>query len=112
MGDPEITPSEATFKVSRWLSQMGHVDGAPYGTRGGVSVVHNFPADGEYAFRVSFHHETTGALFGNGKGALHTTEGSEQIEISIDGARIALLDIDRWMHASDPDGATCCALRA
>ena len=90
--------------MSRWTSQREQVEGAPYGTRGGVSVVHTFPADGEYRFRVSFYHETTGALYGNGRAALHTAEAPEQIEISIDGARVALLDIDRWMNTSDPDG--------
>ena len=104
VGDPEATPSEATYKVTRWVSQRDHVEGAPYGTRGGFSVVHNFPADGEYVFRVSFHHETTGALFGSGRAALHTAERAEQIEIAVDGERAALLDIDRWMHVSDPDG--------
>src|SRR5919198_101165 len=66
--------------------------------------VHPFPADGDYRFRVSFYHETTGALYGNGRAALHTAKAPEQIEISIDGARAALLDIDRWMNTSDPDG--------
>jgi cytochrome c553 len=104
VGDPAATAREATYPVSRWASQREHVDGAPYGTRGGVSVVHTFPADGEYRFRVSFFHETTGALYGNGRAALHTADAPEQIEISIDGARAALLDIDRWMNTSDPDG--------
>ena len=104
VGDPTATPAETTYKVTRWVSQRNHVEGAPYGTRGGVAVVHTFPADGEYVFRVSFHHETTGALFGNGQAALHTAESPEQIEISVDGERAALLDIDRWMHVSDPDG--------
>jgi cytochrome c553 len=104
IGDAAATAREATFQVSRWTSQREHVDGAPYGTRGGLSVVHTFPADGEYRFRVSFFHETTGALYGNGRAALHTAEAPEQIEMSIDGARAALLDIDRWMTTSDPDG--------
>src|SRR5256885_360910 len=104
VGDPDATAREATYAVSRWASQREHVEGAPYGTRGGVSVVHTFPADGDYRFRVSFYHETTGALYGNGRAALHTAEAPEQIEISIDGARAALLDIDRWMSTSDPDG--------
>ena len=65
---------------------------------------HTFPADGEYRFRVSFYHETTGALYGNGRAALHTAEAPEQVEISIDGERVALLDVDRWMNTSDPDG--------
>ncbi len=105
LGDPYVTPTESTYRVSRWASQTERVEGAPYGTRGGVSVVHNFPADGEYEFRVSFHHETTGALFGNGRNALHTREGEpELLEISVDGDPVAVLEVSRWMHASDPDG--------
>ena len=84
--------------------QRDHIEGTPYGTRGGVAVVYTFPADGDYVFRVSFHHETTGELFGNGRGALHTVDTAEQVEVAIDGERVALMDIDRWMHVSDPDG--------
>ena len=105
LGDPHVTASEATYRVSRWDSQTERVEGAPYGTRGGVAVVHNFPADGEYVFRVSFHHETTGALYGNGRNALHTDDDNpELLEVSVDGEPVALLEIDRWMHTSDPDG--------
>jgi hypothetical protein len=104
VGDPAATPRETTYKVTRWVSQLEQVEGAPYGTRGGVSVVHNFPADGNYRFRVSFHHETTGALHGSGPATLHTTERPEQIEISVNGERVAIFEIDRWMHVSDPDG--------
>jgi mono/diheme cytochrome c family protein len=104
VGDRSATAREATYDVSRWTSQREHVDGAPYGTRGGLSVVHTFPADGDYRFRVSFYHETTGALYGNGRAALHTAQAPEQLEISVDGARVALLDIDRWMSTSDPNG--------
>ncbi|MEZ5289988.1 MAG: DUF1592 domain-containing protein [Vicinamibacterales bacterium] len=104
LGDRAATARESTYLIPRTTSQREHVEGAPFGTRGGLSVVHIFPADGEYRFRVSFYHETTGALYGNGRAALHTAEAPEQIEISIDGERAALLDIDRWMNSSDPDG--------
>jgi hypothetical protein len=104
VGDRSATARETTYDVSRWMSQRERVEGAPYGTRGGLAVVHTFPADGDYRFRVSFYHETTGALYGNGRAALHTAAAPEQIEISIDGAPVALLDIDRWMSTSDPDG--------
>jgi hypothetical protein len=104
VGDSRATAREVAFTVPRWTSQRDHVEGAPFGTRGGLSVTHTFPADGEYRFRVSFYYETTGALYGNGRAALHTAEAPEQIEISVDGARVALLDIDRWMNSSDPDG--------
>ncbi|MDH4067174.1 MAG: DUF1592 domain-containing protein, partial [Acidobacteriota bacterium] len=104
VGDPRATAREVTFNVPRWVSQREQVEGAPFGTRGGLSVEHTFPADGDYRFRVSFYYETTGALYGNGRAALHTAEAPEQVEVSIDGVRAALLDIDRWMSSSDPDG--------
>ena len=104
VGDPDATAAESGYHVSRWAAQLGQVEGAPYGTRGGVVVDHVFPADGEYRFRVAFHHETTGAIVGSGSSALHTLDQPEQVEISIDGQRVALLDVDRWMHVSDPDG--------
>jgi hypothetical protein len=105
VGDPRASAREVTYKVTRWVSQTETVEGAPYGTRGGLSVVHNFPADGHYVFRVSFHHETTGALHGSGQATLHTSvDNPEQIEISVNGERAALLPIDRWMHVSDPNG--------
>ena len=104
VGNADATSSEAQYRIPRWASQTERVEGAPYGTRGGTSVVHNFPADGEYVFRVSFHHETTGTIVGNGRSALQTADALEEIEISIDGARVALLEMDRWMHVSDPGG--------
>ncbi len=104
VGDKKATAREATYPVSRWTSQRDHVEGTPYGTRGGLAVEHTFPADGQYRFRVSFFHETTGALYGNGRAALHTAGAPEQMEIAVDGVRVALLDLDRWMNSADPDG--------
>ena len=99
VGNPKATPSSATYNVPRTASQTEHVEGAPFGTRGGTSVVHIFPADGQYLFKVLFYHETTGAFAGgNARGEL--------IEISIDGERAAVLDIDRFMTASDPNGVS------
>jgi hypothetical protein len=105
VGDPLASSREVEYRVPRWVTQTDRVDGAPFGTRGGVSAVHNFIADGEYSFRVSFHHETTGALVGNVRSALHSLEAPEQLEISIDGERVALLDIDPWMNVEEsPEG--------
>lgn len=104
VGDPSATSTETQYRIPRWASQTERVEGAPYGTRGGVSVVHTFPADGDYVFRFSFHHETTGTAVGNGSSALNTTpENPERVEVSIDGVRVALLDVDRWMHVSNPN---------
>lgn len=100
VGNPDASPSETQYRISRLASQTERVEGAPFGTRGGTSVLHTFPADGEYVFRFSFHHETTGTAVGNGRSSLATPEEPEQVEVSIDGERVALLDFDRWMHVS------------
>jgi hypothetical protein len=97
VGNAGAGPAAATYTVPRTASQVERVEGAPYGTRGGTSVVHAFPADGSYTFTVTFFHETTGAFAGG-------LARGEQLEISIDGERVALLQIDRFMHASDPNG--------
>jgi mono/diheme cytochrome c family protein len=104
VGDRTATAREVSFLIPRTASQRDQVEGAPFGTRGGLAVTHTFPADGQYRFRVSFYHETTGALYGNGRAALHTAEAPEQVEIAVDGVRVALLDVDRWMNSADPDG--------
>ena len=103
VGDPDAMPREFTYEVPRYASQREHVDGAPFGTRGGISVVHNFPADGYYFFRLSFQHESTGNLFGNGRGALHTAAEPEQIEVSVNGERAAVMEVDRWAHRQDSE---------
>ena len=98
IGNPGAQPAERTYTVSGYVSQRERVDGAPYGTRGGVSVVHHFPADGTYQFRIVFEHTTTG------EGFFGQIARFEQLEVSINGARVALLDVDQWMHISDPEG--------
>ncbi len=97
IGDRNASAGSVTYKVPRDASQMRHVEGAPVGTRGGVSVMHTFLADGEYAFAMLLHSGPTGDLFGG------ATRG-EQIEVSIDGGRVALVPISHTMRESDPNG--------
>ncbi len=75
-------PVDHTYTNSQYLSQhpWDHVEGAPYGTRGGLVVDHTFPADAEYTFGVTF---TSGA-----------NTRIEDIDVSIDGERVALLAYD------------------
>jgi mono/diheme cytochrome c family protein len=98
VGDAAAAPSSTTYTVPDTASQMRHVEGAPLGTRGGVSVVHVFPADGEYRFKMLLYGGPIGDLYGR-------AARGEQIEVSIDGERMALVDINPNMHESDiPDG--------
>ena len=90
IGDPEGSATQATFKLPKTASQMDRVDGAPPGTRGGISVDHTFIADGEYVFSMDFFAEPLGFLFG-------ASRPGEEIEVSLDGARLALFQIDPRM---------------
>src|SRR6202521_97174 len=51
IGDPKIDPAVQTYRIPPELSQYKHVEGLPLGTRGGYSVVHNFPLYAEYVLR-------------------------------------------------------------
>ena len=100
IGDRSASPTSVTYKIGRTLSQMRHVDGAPMGTRGGVSVVHTFPADGDYSIKVSLHNEPLGGIYG--RTTMATMDIKEQIEVSINGERAALLDLNVRMSETDP----------
>jgi cytochrome c553 len=97
LGDRTASPTEATYKVPRTESQMRHVEGTPWGTRGGLSVTHTFPADGDYTFRIMLHSVPTGQLYGS-------TVRGEQIEVAINGERVALIPINYRMSEQDPNG--------
>ena len=97
IGNPQVTPKQVTYSKSRAYSQWDQVQGAPYGSRGGFSIVHNFPADGEYLISMAFQHTTTGGLSGS-------TIRNEQIEVSINGEPVAVLAMDQWLRTSDPNG--------
>ena len=98
IGDKTASPTEVTVKVPRTQSQMHHIEGTPWGTRGGLSMMHTFPADGDYTFRIMLHSIPTGELYGS------VSSRNEQIEIAINGERVALLDINYKMDEKDAAG--------
>ena len=98
VGDASAAVTSTTYKLPRLASQYDQAKGTPVGTRGGLSATHIFPADGEYVFAVSLHAIPTGQLFGS------TAPFDEQIEIAVDGERVATIDVDRGMSQSDPNG--------
>src|SRR6266700_3469761 len=94
IGDAKMQPMVETYHLGQSYSQMRHVGGAPIGTRGGLAVMHNFPADGEYIIKTTLHFTTNTWLFGStGKG--------EQVEVAINGERVALFDVNPMMKVDD-----------
>jgi hypothetical protein len=94
VGDAGSTPIVETYHVPATFSQTHHVEGTPYGTRGGIVIHHNFPADGEYSFRLTLYFTTNTLLFG-------TYQKGEQIEVAVNGERVALLDVNPRMKVDD-----------
>ena len=82
IGDRNAPSIDSTYTNAGYLSQhpWDRVDGAPYGTRGGLVVRHVFPADAEYVFEVAIN-SGSNARF-------------EDIDISINGERVALVEYE------------------
>jgi cytochrome c551/c552 len=83
-------PTETVYRVPEDTSQDYHIEGLPFGTRGGMLVKHEFPADGEYGFKV----------FPINKGLMDNNQAfgeirGEKLELLVDGERVKLYDWDR-----------------
>ena len=87
-GDLKVAAATTTYHIPRVVNQNRHMDGTPFGTRGGLAAVHQFPADGEYTFKISLYYDICGPLWGKSQGKGQT------IEVSVDGERVAILQID------------------
>ena len=89
LGDVD-TPVQATYRVAADTTQNYHVEGLPFGTRGGLLINHYFPADGEYNFKVfSVNLGNMGNFrpFGEVRG--------EQLQVLVDDAPVAQFDWDK-----------------
>ena len=83
-------PSQTPYRVPEDTSQDYHIEGMPFGTRGGMIVKHEFPADGEYAIKIT----------PISKGNMGDTNpfgeiNGEKLEFLLDGQRVKLFDWDK-----------------
>jgi hypothetical protein len=85
IGEP-AQPTLVIYRTPEDTSQDYHLEGLPFGTRGGMLVRHVFPSDGEYTLTVT-------PIFGDNMSP--TGFGSvacEKLEILLDGERLDLID--------------------
>lgn len=87
-GDRSAVSLDRTYANTTYASQhpWDHVDGTPFGTRGGMAVKHVFPADGEYVLQVN--------LTGGANARL------EDVDVSINGERVALIKYETQPNES------------
>ena len=89
-------PSQTPYHVPEDTSQDYHIEGMPFGTRGGMIVKHEFPADGEYSIKI------TPISKGNmGDTSPFGEISGEKLEFLLDGQRIKLFDWDKERARED-----------
>jgi hypothetical protein len=91
VGDRQAPAIDRTYTNTSYLSQhpWNQLEGAPFGTRGGMVVDHVFPADAEYVFAAAIISGDNTRL--------------EDIDVSIDGERVALIRYENGQQR-DADG--------
>ncbi len=90
------SPVQAVFEVPADTAQNFHIVGLPFGTRGGILIKYQFPADGEYSFNVKGVTGYFQAVLGGIKG--------EKLEVLVDGERVRLFDWDREISNTTGNG--------
>src|SRR5581483_8218780 len=84
---------EATAKVCRVPadnSQDYHIDGMPFATRGGIICDYEFPADGDYSFKL---YPINQGLMDNNRAFGEIT--GERLELLVDGQLVKIYDWDK-----------------
>jgi len=94
VGDATMSPITETYHLPATLSQNRHIEGTPLGTRGGMVFKHNFAADGEYIFRMTLYFTNNTFVHG-------THSKGEQLEVAVNGERVALFDFNPNMKTDD-----------
>ncbi|MEJ1965318.1 MAG: DUF1592 domain-containing protein [Gammaproteobacteria bacterium] len=83
-------PTQVTYRIAEDTTQNYHVEGLPFGTRGGLEIDHTFPSDGKYTlkvFSVNLGNMGNFRPFGEIKG--------EQLLFYVDGKRVEQVDWDK-----------------
>jgi mono/diheme cytochrome c family protein len=93
-------PTFVEFNVPDDATQNYHVQGLPFGTRGGTLIEHEFPADGEYVFKIV-------PIFEGNMGQANDPFGQiqgERLAVTIDGQQVKLFDWDKEMKGAPRSG--------
>ena len=89
IGDTGMADRQEKYVLPGDLTQNEHIEGLPFGTRGGALIEHHFPVDAEYVIRADLV-ERGGRMFGS------NNNKSEQLEVTLDGKQIALQSLAEY----------------
>jgi hypothetical protein len=85
IGTPVRTPASNVLVLPPDLTQEDHIEGLPFGTRGGTVMHYMFPVDGDYDIQVR--------LMRNRNENVEGLTEAHDLEVTIDGERAALFTI-------------------
>src|SRR5438128_783408 len=85
MGSPVRTPASSIVLVPPDLTQEDHIEGLPFGTRGGTIVHYTFPVDAQYDIQIRLMRDRNEHIEG-------LTE-EHQMELTVDGNRVEVFAI-------------------
>jgi mono/diheme cytochrome c family protein len=85
LGEPPKTPEAVELRLPPGLPQYDHIEGLPFGTRGGAVMHHIVPSTGEYDIRITLQRASGGAISGLAE--------QHDMEISIDGQQVKLFNV-------------------
>ena len=89
--DPSLEPDIARYAISALDVQDDRMsEDLPFGSRGGTAVRHHFPLDAEYVVSLR--------LTGN-------VREPQEIDVRLDGVRVALLPVGRWPAEREREAA-------
>jgi mono/diheme cytochrome c family protein len=92
IGDTSLPVAYDTYDVPRGLIQLDRMnEDMPFGSRGGISIRHHFPVDGEYVFSVRLATGRYDQILG--------LERDRHLDLRLDGERLELFTVASTQRA-------------
>jgi mono/diheme cytochrome c family protein len=85
LGRPSRSPGGETIRVPPDLTQEGHLEGLPIGTRGGAVLPYTFPLDGEYEIQIRLTRDRDEHVEG--------LTDTHDVELLLDKARVQVFTV-------------------
>jgi len=93
IGSPVRTPGSDVILIPPDLTQEEHIEGLPFGTRGGTSVNYHFPVNGKYEIQIRLARDRNERVEG--------LDIPYRVELTLDGTRAGLYTVTPPPRGSD-----------
>ncbi len=92
IGDSDLRASSRIYKVPKRLLQGERAgEDLPFGSRGGLSVRHHFPLDGDYVIKVDIESPRSDQP----RDLFQRSDAPEQLDVRVDGKRVGAFTVNK-----------------